>query len=211
MALAQLKFTSPTIRLMPLWWLVPIVLSTVCILTAVLMSAGTGSPLSYFFRDANAIAGHPPYYGLLEHVTSSIMLMTGAVLFFTAVTENQIGKRTIAFGALFGLLTAALGADDLFMVHESAQSIHPFLKESIVFAFYALVLLGIIIFYHRQLMRSAFVFLIAALGFLATGGAEDQRLFYLGYEEFWELIGFIVWGTFAIITAIDIKRGALED
>lgn len=198
---------------MPLWWLVPVTLSAACILLVLLLSASTGSPVSNFYRDANAIAGQPAYYGSLEYVTNITMLMTGAIVLFTALSETQIAAKTAGFGVLFGLLTLVLGADDLFMIHESASSIHPILTEQLIYTLYAVTLLFIAILFHQQLTRSAFIFLLAALGFLFLSGIEDQfgRIFSVGLEPYWELFGFIVWGTFAIITAIDIKRGALED
>ncbi|EAU42762.1 hypothetical protein FP2506_07971 [Fulvimarina pelagi HTCC2506] len=212
MSLTQSKSRLPTIRIMPLCWLIPIAISAACILLTLVLSARTGTPLSDFYRDANAIAGHPPYFGFLEYVTSITMLMTGAIVLFTALTETAPSRETLRFGALLGLLTLALGADDLFMIHESVKSIHPILSEKLVYACYALTLFVMIVLYYRQMLKSAFIFLLVALGFLFLGALEDQfgKLFPERLEDFWELVGFIVWGTYAVITAVDIKRGVLD-
>ncbi|MER0238181.1 hypothetical protein [Fulvimarina sp. MAC8] len=94
MSSAQWKSHFPTIRIIPLWWVAPIVLSAVCILLAVVLSARTGTPLSNFYHDAMRSRAIRPHTASWNTSSASPCWLTGAIVLFTTLTEAGITAKT---------------------------------------------------------------------------------------------------------------------
>lgn len=167
-----------------------------------------GADISVFFNDANAINDQPFFFGSMEHLTSSLMMMAGAILIFCAATEKKADPGTRRFVLLLGALTGFLGFDDLFMFHETIHLLIPWLGEPQVYAMYGIVLLVLGTVYFGRLLQTPFFLLGGALGCLMFSGMEDifeWRPFGLPMEEYFELTAFIAWSMYALATAVMIR------
>jgi hypothetical protein len=167
-----------------------------------------GADLSVFFNDANSINNQPFFYGSIEYLTSSLMMMTGAILVFCAMTEKTAGPFTCRFAFSFGAFTMFLGFDDLFMFHESFYLLVPFMEEDTLYAVYGIILLTICGAYYRLILQSPFFILGGALTCLMFSGLEDVfawRPFSLPMEEYFELVAFVAWPVYALATAFMIR------
>lgn len=196
-----------------LWSMIAIVLAAVCLAIGLYLGIRTGVSQSFLYRDANAIAGQPFFYGILEVATGSILLMSGSVLLFVALTERFADNGVRWFLLGFGLLTVALGFDDLLMLHESAWFFHWRLEEKHVYALYGVILLLTVGFHPRLFLRSAFPVLGLAFAFLALAMIEDEldfRPMGRGMEDYLEIFGFSFWSSYILATAVAARRHRLD-
>lgn len=190
----------------------PLIILAACCGAIVFFQTKTDTPIGFFFRDANAIAGQPFFYGGMEYASSMFMMMSGAILLFCAGVENTAGKDIRRFLLLFGILTAMLGFDDLFMLHESMKILIHGFDELKVFAVYAVLLLVIFGLYHRILLQTPFFMFLFALFLLAIAAVEDhfeKPLFGIIMEDYLELVAFTFWAVYAVATAIMIRKGVI--
>jgi hypothetical protein len=189
------------------WALLAVALASVLIGMGFYVLAVTGQPLGILVRDANAIAQQPNYFAALEH--AGILLMSGAgwiALFTSGFCRGQSAR----FLFLGGLLSLLLAADDLYMFHESSWRFD--LEEQLVFAFYATLLLLLVITCLRQFLRTTFALLGAALVLFAAaivldaGGYKPLGL-PADVEDCLELTGICFWSVYFVKCS---REGLLE-
>lgn len=178
-------------------------LSAAILAVAHVVRSLTGVEGALLYRDANAMAGQPFYYGLLEYATASILLMSGAILAFeTAKHRGQESLRGwIALLCLAGL-TLLLGADDLLMLHESMPYVG--LSPEHLLAVYAVLLAAILVFDPTEIVRPRIA--VLAVGIIALGLAGIEDVFSLrplgvGLEDYLEVVGFSFWGVYVVTRA----------
>ena len=171
-------------------------LTSLCFAMALYIQGKEGVEFGIFLRDANAIAGQPPYYGALEYASSVMMLMSAATLLFVAI---QAPNR---FLWLLGILTFLLGLDDLFMLHEYISAIHGQLTEIHVYSVYAALLLAVMACY-KSLLKTPFFMLFFAIGLLGIAAVGDQHenLFGRSIEDHLELVAFAFWATYGVMVS----------
>lgn len=170
--------------------------TSVCYGTALYIQGKQGVTFGIFLRDANAIAGQPPYYGALEYASSVMMLMSAATLLFVA---TQTPNRFLWF---LGILTFLLGLDDLFMLHEYISSVHGKLTEIHVYSVYAALLVAVMACY-KSLLKTPFFMLFFAIGLLGIAAIDDQHenLFGRPIEDHLELVAFAFWATYGVMVS----------
>jgi CDP-diglyceride synthetase len=189
------------------WSVLAIALAAALIGMGLYVLAVTGQPLSILVQDANAIAQQPNYFGALEH--AGILLMSGAgwiALFTSGFCHGQSAR----FLFLGGLLSLLLAADDLYMFHESSWRFG--MKEQLVFAFYAFLLLLLVTTSLRQFLRTSFLLLGTALVLFAVAivlDASGYTPFGLpgGVEDCLELMGICFWSVYFVKCS---REGVLE-
>lgn len=171
--------------------------------TGYLLRRLTGVEGSLLYRDANAIAGQPFYYGLLEYMTASILLMSGAILAFETVRHRRAGDLRRFLGLLvFSILTILLGFDDLLMIHESAPYFG--LSAETVLGAYALVLFAALGLDPAEMLQQRIFLLVIALLALGLAGLEDvlnMRPLGIGLEDYLEIGGFSFWSVYILARA----------
>ena len=159
---------------------------------------------SLLYRDANAIAGQPFYYGLLECMTASLLLMSGAILSFETIRHRgtEARRRFLALTAFAGL-TVLLGIDDLVMIHEIGSLSGPQLRN-----------------HPRRLRRFVDDRLCsgprrnAAIPFRPARyrdpdarprrgrGCVQIKPLGIGLEDYVEIVGFSFWSTYMLARAV---------
>ncbi len=197
----------------PLWCAISLSIVILCILLGMYFHARTGVRMSFLYRDANAIAGQPFYYGVLEIATGAMLLMSGAVLLYEGAAGRLLDRGVTRFLLLFGGLTVLLGLDDILMLHESAGFFYWRLTEQHVYAFYGLVLLLAAGMNVRLFLRTPFLLLGLAMCFLALSTAEDQlgiRPLGVGLEDYLEIFAFAFWSSYALSVAVAARRGLIR-
>jgi hypothetical protein len=90
------------------------------LLGSALIGVVSGRPLQDLLRDPLAVAGLPPYVGLVSNIGVLLWAAAATLSTYAAALRWLAGfrDRATAFLALFALLSAALTVDDLFMLHE---------------------------------------------------------------------------------------------
>jgi hypothetical protein len=126
-------------------------------------------------------------------------------------------RRRARESALFllaaGLLTAALGLDDAFLIHERIAPTYLHVPQLGVFAAYAGSVGGFLVFFMRRILSTDFLLLGVALGCLALSMGLDVLLTYSRLETFVEdcfkFTGIVFWLTYFACSARAILRGEL--
>lgn len=188
------------------WSLVAIGISLVSLALSLYLHGRTGVEYSFLYRDANAIAGNPFYYGLLENLTAVLMISSGSIILFTAMTERWTGPEPFGFSLGMGLLTTVMGLDDLLMLHESAWFIHWRLKEVHVYLVYAALLVFSVACYRRLFLSTPFPLLAMALSALALAGMGDMLELGFKIEDYLEIMGFSFWFSCILATSVTLKK-----
>lgn len=188
------------------WSLVVLGISLVFLAVSLYLHGRTGVEYSFLYRDANAIAGNPFYYGILENLTAVLMISSGSILLFTAMTEGWTSPEPLGFSLGMGLLTTVMGLDDLLMLHESAWFIHWRLKEAHVYLVYAALLVFSVGYYRRLFLSTPFPLLAMALSALALAGVEDMLELGFKIEDYLEIVGFSFWFSYILATSVTLKK-----
>lgn len=151
------------------WFLAAAGLAAVILATGYVLRNLTGVDGSVLYRDANAIAGQPFYYGLLESMTASILLMSGAILVFETLHHRRSSALRPFLAVLaLGLLTILLGLDDLVMIHESAPYLD--ISPETILGAYAIVLLAALVLDPAEMLQPGTVLPVLALLSLGVAG-----------------------------------------
>lgn len=202
---ARIPARSDMARSLP-WAPVAVGICLIFLAVALYLHGRTGVEYSFLYRDANAIAGNPFYYGILENLTAVLMISSGSILLFTAATGKWASADPFGFSLCMGLLTTVMGLDDLLMLHESAPFFHWRLKETHVYLVYAALLVFSVSFYRRIFLSTPFPLLAMALAALALGGMEDMLGFGFGIEDYLEIVGFSFWFCYIVATSVALKK-----
>lgn len=120
--------------------------------------------------DVAALAGMPPYAGLISNLGVALWLVTGWVLLFTSSLTTSNRRQWL----WPGLLSLLLGMDDGLMLHEEVLPKLLHLDDRVVQPALYIVYLALLSLGLRRLKRTPdLVILGAALGCLAASMALD--------------------------------------
>ncbi len=201
----------------------PVVLLLVVGGTLVALGAGAvasqvlDKPYAFFTRETvEALRGDTcsgvecSFVAALSNLGIVLWLSTAAVCVFTAILLRSVAGSPLRSSPYLyaGLLTAALGLDDMVALHEFTYT--ALVGERQVFAAYALVLVLFLIAFRRFLARTSLVLLGLALAGFAFSVVMDRALpgHHL-FEDGSKLLGIAAWGTYFIGTAYRDVRGRL--
>lgn len=143
--------------------------STAAVLVAIyLVTRARGLHFSDLTRDAAATLDGPWYTAALSNATVVMTSAGAAIAIFSASLLDGPWRRSIkGFLITLGLLVGVIAADDLFMLHETVLPALG-IRASVLFAVYALALLGILWTWREAILGGTdYVFL--ALAGLALG------------------------------------------
>jgi hypothetical protein len=183
---------------------------------AVLAVAGLGSAASehafaYFVRDPAAAVRLDgcegiacSYAGMVSNVGIVLWLVAATLTLGAALLGRRMGIDRRALSLLWwgGALTALLGLDDLFELHEYAvPALIPHGQE-LAYAAYGVAGLGLLALHRDLLMRADTWLLVAAGSLLLVSAAADEILpgNHL-LEDGSKLLAIVLWGIFFVGTA----------
>ena len=164
-----------------------------------LISSVTGVDLSDLTRDAVAVVDTHLYVGALS--TTGLMLWAataGICLLGARALSCSTGRReTVWFLFSAGLLTALLGLDDAFLLHERVFPTYLGLPQKGVYLCYIGMILGFLLFFFEKILRTDFVLLGVSLVFMAMSVGMDEFIIYSRFETFVEdsckFVGIVFW------------------
>jgi hypothetical protein len=176
------------------------------------LSSATGVDLSDLTRDAVAVTDTHLYVGALS--TTGIMLWAataGICLLGAGILSGLPQHRSAAWFLLAaGALTAMLGFDDAFLLHERVFPTHFGLPQKGVYLVYISMVLGFLLFFFRRILRTDYVLLGMSLLFMALSVGMDEFIPYSRFETFVEdsckFVGIVFWLTYFGWTANKLVR-----
>lgn len=140
----------------------------------VLAKAILDLPVEHLTTEATTIARVPPYFGLVSALgcfgwaAAVGMFLMGACLLY-----DWLERREAAFLACSALLTAYLCIDDAFTLHEAVLPAAG-IPERATYAAIGLATIAYGSFFRREIRRSAWIFLVIAVGFLGFSVVIDE-------------------------------------
>ncbi len=172
------------------------------LVAAVVLSQVLGVPIGDFTRDPTTVAKLMPYVGSVSMV--GVLLWTAAAtacgIGWGVLRRRPDGHRMAGFFLHFGVVTAALGLDDLFLLHETAE--HFGFNEKLLLLVYGGLLGAGLVRFREQILKTDFLLLIIGVGFLGLSVSvdvvQDQLDAILGtwrilVEDGFKLLGIAGW------------------
>lgn len=192
--------------------------SAVLLITALASIAGDIRP-AFFCRDAMATLEAHPLTGLQSNLGVLVWCATAAICLFSRRLLGPGRGDAGLFLLCFGLFTALLTLDDLFLIHEDL--LHRYLGSwaygKALYLLYALFMGGALIRFRSLVARSEYVLLLLALLFFAAAlGVEAfDDLWLSPWRIFWEdgfkLTGILTWCGYLTRTCLQLLgRGNRE-
>jgi len=170
-------------------------------------------PFRYFSKEPVETLGGPGYVGWLAHLGSVVWLAGGASALLAGAVLRLERRRGAGFLLAAGALTAALVADDLFLLHET---VYPALgvPEEVVYATYGVLLVTVAARWRHDVGRHDAALLALALALWAASVGADVVQETRGalphhhlLEDGLKLVGTALWTTFLVAAAgRDLRR-----
>lgn len=187
-------------------WILPgaLLFPLVVIVTSLAGSWLSERPITDFTRDLAAIAGTPPWLGLLSQAGNILWWSSASIAALGAI--QLADSRKIAarhFLGLFAVLTLLLAADDTFMVHERLAPRFLGVHELVLVALYGALLAHMLVRYRSVWQQAGRTLLAMAIsGFalsVAIDSLPDNLLPLQGLvEDGSKLIGISCWLGFSV-------------
>lgn len=183
--------------------------------TIAMLRLTVGIEVGDFLRDPVQFYEGPAYIGAVSVLGGLIWASTVAVCVFTyGLLRGTAGDTDHHFFLAAGAVTAMLMFGDVFMLHEVVLPEVVGIPETVVFATYALVLLGFFVRYRAAILRYDFLILLLALAALGASVAVDFTDSVIPYPAtyLWEdgakLFGIVSWAGFFVSAAAHRLREA---
>lgn len=162
-------------------------------------------------RDVNALAGLPPYAGMVSNLGVLFWCASATLCLFTGLIGKRKGLSIESFLFYSGILSAVLMLDDLFLLHEEIFPENLHIPEKLVFAIYG-ILAFTIFFLHRKIVFSTnYLILLTCTMFLGLSVFVD--VFFNNFrgedlvEDGAKIIGIMTWfGYYATLGYETIKQ-----
>lgn len=182
---------------------------------AVLAKVGLGVPWYYVMGDPATATGSPFFVGLVSNV-GVVMWTAIATLFLFRHHVERVAQDDSGWAPFLlwsGLFTAALGLDDLFLVHEEVLPHYLGVGQPIVLGAYAIACCTYLLRFAGHIARTAYPVFFVALALLAVSVAldqlQDQWSIYLPASGFLEdaakLLGIGTWLSYALHTCATLR------
>lgn len=181
--------------------------------------ATVGTPIEHLTTEPTMLGQVPGYYGLVS--TLGVMCWAAAVGMFlmgACLLYDRLGRRDAAFLTASALLTGYLAIDDAFTLHEQLlPSIG--IPEEAVYAGILVAVLAYAAVFRHEIARSAWLFLVLAVGFLGTSVVIDKGYELLGSpgggglaiwaEDGAKFIGICAWVAYAALSTRGLVRSGI--
>ena len=195
---------------------------TAAVLVAIyLVTRAKGLHFSDLTRDAAATLDGPWYTAALSNATVVMTSAGAAIAIFSATLLDRRGRGSVkGFLLALGLLVGFIAADDLLMLHETVLPALG-IRASLLFAVYALALLGILWFWREAVLGATdYVFLVLAglaLGVSAVVDSvfTDEGLLELPFsgeliEDPAKILGMVFMTFYLVLTARQALSSRVE-
>jgi hypothetical protein len=185
-----------------------------------LLSGATGINAGNFTRDPANILRYPWWYGSVSYLGVLMWCSTAAACFVSVAATGTGSLRNVPvrwFLLASGVLTTALLFDDLFLFHEIVFPKVFDIPERFVHASYGLGLLLILVTFRATILKTDYLILLVAGGFLAssqvadtlTNKAADTSMKFL-IEDGFKFLGIVGWLTYFTRVCVTWLRGSLS-
>jgi hypothetical protein len=199
-AARQLRHVSPVL----------IAVNVVVLAVLVIAVVQDRAPAPLLLRDPSNITRQPFYLGLLSN--AGVLLWCAAAVTCLFAATLTADRRLRWFLVASGLLTALLGLDDLFVLHETVFPVHLGVHERLVVGVYGIAALAYLIAFYRIILQTDFLLLAVAGFFFAWSLSLDFRFWFrTPFDEVLDdglkLIGIANWCAYYIRTSHQIVTG----
>jgi hypothetical protein len=166
---------------------------------------------SDFTRDAVTALDGAYYIGWLSNVGATLWIVGAAVSLFAAVVAGPRAGRGLLLSA--GMLTAVLGVDDLFLLHDGVLPQTLGIREEWVMAAYGLSLGAMLLAYRREVGATCLPLLGLAVAFFATSILVDIGIVPVAEvnrhlaEDGAKLLGIASWSSWVVMMAARHVQG----
>ncbi len=144
-------------------------------------------PPAWLTRDPNDITGSHFYIGLLSNLGIMGWTSAAAICFFCAsLLKKEVKFRESFLFLIFsGSICLLLDLDDAFMLHER---VWPYLHvpEKVIFMGYIIIMAGYLIYFLHTILKTDYIILILAFGFLGVSAVIDQIIPFSEFIAFME-------------------------
>ena len=155
--------------------------------------------------------------GAVSHLGVLIWAAAAAVSLFTWTALRTSPQRPVLASFLLwaGVLSAILGLDDLFLIHDRVAPVYAGISESVIYAAYGSATALLLVHFRDALRQTELLLLLAAMSafglsvladLLATAlslpGAPEEYL----VEDGLKLLGVTLWALYLVRTAITLIR-----
>lgn len=170
--------------------------------TAALVAAFLGlgallhQPFGLFSRDAAAVLHGPWYVSWLSHLVSLVWNVAAALALFVSAVLSRAG-RSQGFRLLLagGLITEAMGLDDLLLIHEGASKVLG-VSESLAYGVYGVLVVAFALAFRRRLGAAVGLVGGALTFWVASAGVDlvaDQGDVSFVAEDGLKILGVALW------------------
>ncbi|HEX8451957.1 MAG TPA: hypothetical protein VF647_07670 [Longimicrobium sp.] len=180
---------------------------------AILHVRGT-IPAARLLKDPGVFNPGPWYLGAVSYFGIALWTAACAVtLFSRTLLRNDENAELRRFLLASGLLSALLGTDDLFMLHDTIAPQLLGISEKAVIGVYGLLGLAYAIRFRSLILRTELLLLVSAIAFFGLSvcvdvlDADDARLLLV--EDGAKLAGITQWFSYLASTSAAAIRGTL--
>ncbi len=157
-----------------------------------------GVPTKALMTDASRAGGPSPFKGAVSNAGLIVWGAAAGALFVAASVQH--GRRA-AFLAVSGLGIAYLGFDDALLLHEEAAERYLGISDGVVYGLYGLSGLAWIGVFHRQVVNTRVVDLVAGGVGLAASSTADMLSVARSIEDVPKVVGIIALAAWSVDTA----------
>lgn len=169
-----------------------------------------GISVANLTRDPAAVLGGPAYIGFASHIGVILWIAAGAAALVGGYFASALKATNGRLLCWAGVLSLALGADDLLMLHED---IFPRigLPQKLILSIYAGFALLFVMQFWREILERAYPLIALAALFLGTSLVVDMAVSYSEFEAALEdgakLFGVTFWLLF-VVSEVSAAAGA---
>lgn len=188
----------PSLKLL-LWLYVP---AGAILLTVLLLSILTDTPVSLFTRDPADITNSSPFLGVLSNLSVLLWCATAAICFFAfCVLKHKKDRNIAVFFLMSGLITSMLLLDDLFLLHERIFPQYFHWRQRYIYLTYVSIVFAHLLIFREIIFKNSSFLLMLAFSFFflsivvdgIAGKTGDFIPFQHLYEDGFKLFGLAGW------------------
>lgn len=184
------------------------------IITIIYLCTTMGIESQTMTRDVAAIARLHPIAGFLSSFGMIMWCIAATVLFFTNhLLKDKFKNENDTFFKHFGMLTAYLGLDDFFQLHEVVGPQYLHIPEKVMML--SIVILAILVFLKNQksIFGRYFLIFLASITFLAGSVIFDSLWFKPPFghwnfliEDSMKWFGICLWTIYATLKTSEVVQ-----
>lgn len=151
-------------------------------------------------RDPAAITKTSPLIGVVSNIGVFLWIICASLCFFSfsLLNNKPFNKEFSSFFLLSGYLTSLLLLDDFFMLHELYFPRKLNIPEELVICVYGIIILLYLVKFRKLILKTDFIFLFLAFGFLGASAIIDLNLlitnkYQIMIEDWCKLFGILNW------------------